>query len=121
MSHLTSYVGSFFRGLTAPFRWILNAPTIFVSAPRRLMGLSLPARVAIITAICLVVVLLVYLLFALALVEETIEPGVWFREYGLVAILLIIAIPLVTYFMLKLWLQGDTSRFPTSTRHGKRG
>ena len=112
MNYLTSYVGRIFRGFTAPFRWILNAPTIFVSAPKRLMGLTLPARVAIITAICLVVVLLVYLLCALALVEETIEPGVWFREYGLIAVLLIIAIPLVTYFMLKLWLQGDTSRFP---------
>lgn len=110
MNFVRHFIGRMLRVLTAPVRFILNAPSIFLSAPRRLMGMTLPARVAVVVAICLAVVLIVHVV-VLGIVSETFEARVWFRQRGLVAFSLLVTIPIVTYFMLKVWLQGETSRF----------
>ena len=41
--------------ITAPFRWLFRLPMSMISAPRRLIGMSLPARVAWLTAIMLLI------------------------------------------------------------------
>jgi hypothetical protein len=106
-------LSAFLRTLTAPFRWLLKIPLGLFSAPRRLLGLSLPVRVAVITGIFL-------LLFAIAMVLiswwKTTNRGDWLhwllRWELYAAAALIVVIPLLVYSALRLWLEGDVSRYP---------
>ncbi|HEX4128852.1 MAG TPA: type VI secretion protein IcmF/TssM N-terminal domain-containing protein [Pirellulales bacterium] len=98
-------MGTLFSYLMAP----LQALT---SAPRRLLGLSLPARVAMLVAVFLICcVVTVYVAFYFSANRPNLE--VWWQPGRLTLIaVLIVVIPLVVYQALKLWLQGEVSRFP---------
>ena len=117
--------GNVFKGLgqllTAPFRWLARLPTWFVSYPGRLMGLSLPARAG-----CLVALLLVLCVAAavLVVIRGTDYADIWVKVNSLgfyVAVALTVAIPLVVYFWLKFWLEGEPSRFPDIDSAWKEG
>lgn len=98
--------------ITAPLRWIARIPVKLVGAPQRLMGLSFSARVALLLALSLL--LLVGTAFACyALLSDRPDWSVVARwPVMLTIVALLMAIPLVVYQALRLWLEGETSRYP---------
>lgn len=108
---------SFFRRvlevLTWPLRMLVALPVRIVSAPRRLMGMSLPTRVAIVLAIVLVIVVICYCVGAFIHDRDSFADMVhWYRGPLKYILLLLIIIPLVVHRAIKLWLEGDVSLYP---------
>jgi hypothetical protein len=107
---------NFFRQLidflTLPFRLLFSAPLALISAPRRLMGLSLAARVAVLVAIFLVLcTITAYVAFLFS--HKRADYMIWFQGWRIAVILaLLVAIPLIVHRALKLWLEGDVSQYP---------
>ena len=102
----------FFRTLTAPLRVLLTSPRALISAPRRLLGISLPARVAVLVAIFLVVCTITFCVTFL-LAYKRADFWLWFTSVRIgVILVLLVVIPLVVYQALNLWLEGDVSRYP---------
>ena len=99
--------------VTAPLRMLLSTPSRLLSGSRRLLGLSLPARLAILVAIflviCVVTVLVIFMFHtpSRAFLQAKLNWKFW---VGIPA--LVVAIPIVLYKALKLWLEGDVSPFP---------
>src|SRR5208337_4569063 len=85
---------------------------IRVEASRRLGSLSMPAQVAIVTAIILIIILAVAVVLFLNNPDHP-DPVTGFGKwFWLVPCALIVAIPLVLYKALMLWLGGPVSRYP---------
>lgn len=82
------------------------------SIPRRIWRLSVPTKAAGLSAIALLLV--VILAWTAFLADPDSVPWRHAMTPGriLAVIVLVILIPLVVYRGLKLWLEGDTSRFP---------
>ena len=101
-----------FDFLTLPFRLVMSAPLAVISAPRRLLGLSLAARVAVLVAIFLVLcTITAYVAFLFS--HKRADYMIWFQTWRIAVILgLLVAIPFIVHRALKLWLEGDVSQFP---------
>ncbi len=105
-------ISQFFNLLTAPFRFLFQLPSYFFSAPQRLMGMSLPARVAILIALFLFLCTISALVVVLV-TEDAADFRMWFLRWELILVVaLLFIIPTVVYYGVKLWLEGDLSRFP---------
>jgi len=108
-----SFISQFIAFLLTPVRWILALPMWVVSTPRRVMGLSLPARAALFVAVVLFgLVLTVVISVALnpdglAELRNYVQRSLFYLAVGLS-----IVIPIIVFFWLRLWLEGDVSRFP---------
>jgi hypothetical protein len=108
---------NFFRQLiqiiTWPLRMLLALPVRVVSAPRRFMGMSLPTRVAVMLALSLVAVTI-----GLSLVKYWASDDLadfnanWTWPNGPYIVILLILIPLVVQRAIKMWLEGDVSKYP---------
>ncbi|HND51083.1 MAG TPA: type VI secretion protein IcmF/TssM N-terminal domain-containing protein [Pirellulaceae bacterium] len=98
--------------LSLPIRLLLAVPLKIVSAPKRLMGMSLPARVAVLVAVfCVLIVAFAYTLFLMS--EGSSNWANYFEGWRIVVLpALVIAIPIIVYFVLKMWLEGHGSPFP---------
>ena len=107
-----NFLSQFFRFITAPFRFLFSLPMAVISAPRRLMGLSLPARVALLTAILLIVCAVVAFLSVWLTEDEADTWNYWMRWGTLIALALLFVIPVVVYYAVKSWLEGEISRYP---------
>lgn len=95
--------------LLAPLR-LLMEPQKILAAPRKLLHLSLPAGVATIVFIFLVVCVITVCVAAMRLDEA--RPYFIRWVYGLwVIVPLVILIPIFTYFGVRLWLEGEISAF----------
>jgi hypothetical protein len=107
--------------ITAPIRLLLSAPRKFLEGSRRLSGLSLPARVAILTAIMLVLVVI----FAVLGFIYTHERAFWRAKltptFAITTVILVLVIPLALYKALQLWLEGEVSPYPDIDRAWKAG
>lgn len=81
-------------------------------APRRLLKLSLPTKAALVVALVLTTV--VFTAWLLFLVDPESVPWRHSMTLGRVVLvfLLLIALPIVVYKVLQLWLEGESSRFP---------
>ncbi len=94
------------------FAWLFSLPLLIVSEAGRFWGLSLPARVAIVTALTLLTAVLTIVIVN---VIRNSMPEL-FRQYGwqagLAVGILLLLIPLLTYHAVRLWLEGDPARFP---------
>jgi hypothetical protein len=98
------------------FRAIINAPGKLLSSGQRVMGISLPARAAILVAVFLVICAVIsFVAFAYG---EQRHAGTPFTEslthkpwHVLSVVVLLVVIPVVVYYALKLWLAGDISPF----------
>lgn len=93
-----------------PLRALLSSPGKVSSSARRLAGVSLPARFALLVALFNVfVICAVYVWY-----RNQPQSSTAFRTWGeWIAIdLLAITIPIVLYYVLRLWLEGETSRYP---------
>ncbi|MGQ9575794.1 MAG: type VI secretion protein IcmF/TssM N-terminal domain-containing protein [Thermoguttaceae bacterium] len=93
-------------------RGVLSAPGKLLSSGRRVGGLSLPARAALLLAVSLVLCAII------SFVAFKYREGTPFLEsltkkpyHVLSVVVLIVAIPVVVYYAIKLWLQGDVSPF----------
>ena len=111
------YIRQFFQLLFYPFWLLFTSPQQLIATPRRLLGLSLAARVAVLTAIFLVLATL--MVFYQALKQEE----AWSRYVSILSVLAVLSlvIPVVTYQTLKLWLEGETSEFQDIDRAWQAG
>ena len=110
----------FFRVLSWPLYWmraIFSAPGKLLSSGRKVMGISLAARAAILVAVFLVICAVISFV-AFAYQKKT--PGqktpflesLTTKQYHILSVVvLIVVIPVVVYYAIKLWLQGDVSPF----------
>jgi len=98
--------------ITAPFRWLFRLPMSMISAPRRLIGMSLPARVAWLTAIMLLICATMAFVSVLLTKDTADSWNYWWRWQTPVIVVLLIAIPPVVYFAVKSWLEGEVSPYP---------
>ena len=108
--------------ITAPIRLLLLAPRKLLDSSRRLSGLSLPARVAILTAILLVLVVVFAVLGFIYFTPD--RANVWVRitpGFCIATAILVLVIPPVLYKALQLWLEGDVSPYPDIDRAWKAG
>lgn len=107
------FVKSFFQALFTPFKLLFTAPGKLIATPKKLLAMSLPAQVAILVGIFLVIcVVAAYL--APFWQGVGYQPA-WFRKLPWV-LLLVLVIPAVTYQTLKMWLERETSAFPDIDR-----
>jgi hypothetical protein len=107
--------------LLAPLRALLRAPAQLFGTPKRLLGISLPARVAVLLAVFLILVAIAAFT-AYLLTPDRPDFRVWFELWHILVILvLLVAIPVIAYFALRLWLEGGGSRFPDIDRAWREG
>lgn len=110
------YLRQLIYRITYPLQALLYAPSRLLGAPRRLLGMSLPARVAWLLALFLVLTTCAALV-AYLLTPDRPQWEVWFEAWHILVIIgLLVAIPLLTYVTLRLWLEADVSRFPDIDR-----
>jgi hypothetical protein len=115
------YFQQFIYWITYPLRMLFYAPGQLLAGSKRLGGISLPARVAILTflflIICAVVTVVLFIKFpGRSFAYAKLTPG-----FYIVVSILLILIPLVLYKALKLWLEGETSPFPDIDHAWKTG
>jgi hypothetical protein len=102
--------------VTAPFRLLLRGPTYLISAPRKIWGMRPPLRAAVLLEafllICTIVVGVDYL------VREGVANVGQRREIIWIATMLalLITTPLAAYHLVRLWLEGEPSRYPDIDR-----
>ncbi|MDD4788166.1 MAG: type VI secretion protein IcmF/TssM N-terminal domain-containing protein, partial [Pirellulales bacterium] len=106
----------FFRQLlnavTYPLRALFASPARLFAAGQRLSGLSLPARAAILVAVFLVISVITALV-AFRFTQDHVAMEYWFNPVRVIVIaILVVVIPIVVYYVLQLWLEGDRSRYP---------
>ena len=105
----------FFQVLLFPvnlFRAIISAPGKLLSSGQRVMGISLPARAAILVAVFLVICAVIsFVAFAFREKTPFLQSMVNKPWHVLSVVVLIVVIPVVVYYALKLWLAGDISPF----------
>ena len=109
---------SFFRSLLSlPVQAVRSlftailSPGRFFRSGQRLFGLSLPARVSIIVAALLVIGVAVHLLLAHYTQHRFLRPLISDPKYLGGTIVLVVLIPVVVYFTVKYWLEGEVSPY----------
>lgn len=100
-----------FYYLTFPMRKLFASPRAIFSAPRRLLGMSLPTRAALLVGFVLILCTLTAFFWYLKFVAGADWTSWPVTFYVIVAVLLIV-IPLVVRRAVKLWLEGETSNYP---------
>lgn len=93
-----------------PIRTALSSPMAIFSAPRKLLGLSLPFRLALFSLLFLILCAVLGCVLFLA-TDNRAALAVYLRSWWLILILLIV-IPIAVYKVMQAWLQGEPSRFP---------
>ena len=118
-------MGYFFRqvldAVTYPLRMLLYAPEKLLAGSRSLSRISLPARVALLATLFLLVCVVVTLI---AFTQTQDRPFVQAKLTPLfvaVVLVLVLIIPLVLYKALKLWLEGEASPYPDIDHAWKTG
>ncbi len=110
----------FFRVLYFPInllRGLFSAPGKLLSSGKRVLGISLPARAAILVAVFLVICAVVsFVVFAsrehASAAKTPFYQSLTGKPYFVLSVVvLIVVIPVVVYYALKLWLAGDVSPF----------
>lgn len=99
--------------VTWPLRMLVALPVRIVSAPRRVMGMSLPTRVAVVLGLVLTLITIVYYVASYFVAREQYTSlRAWLFPTLFYVIVLLIIIPLIVHRAVKLWLEGDVSRYP---------
>ncbi len=93
-------------------RSLFSSPGELLRSGRRVSGLSLPARVAFLTALVLVLCVAVEVVVFYYRKDRPFFQALVRQPYYLPGIaLLLVLIPIVVYYAMKLWLEGDVSPF----------
>ena len=98
--------------MLSPFTRLFSWPARFLGFPKRLLGLSLPARVAWVLAIFLVLCVTGY--SGLVVFREG-WSGLWDRlnpGYFLLMLLLLFGLPTAAYWTARYWIEVESSAFP---------
>jgi hypothetical protein len=104
--------------LTAPFKLLLKGPTMLIGAPRRIWGMKPPMRAAVLLAVFLL--LCTAAVFAKYWTGPRYSRSVEFT--WLVAMLALDVItPIAAYYLVRLWLEGDVSKYPDIDRAWEAG
>ena len=98
--------------VTYPLRALLSSPSRLISSSRRVAGLSLPARAALLLAVFLVICTVATLMAFYYTNGRTFAGAKVNSTFVTVVVLLLLLIPIVLYKALKLWLEGEASPFP---------
>jgi hypothetical protein len=118
-------MGNFIRRLldivTYPLRAMLSTPSRLISGSRRMAGLSLPARAALLVAIFLVICTVATLFAFYHTQDRSFVKAKLTPAFLTVIGVLVVLIPIVLYQALKLWLEGETSPFPDIDHAWKAG
>jgi len=107
--------------LTLPFQVLLKGPTYLIAAPRKVWGMKPPARAATIVAtslvICTAIVVITFVLSDKPVHGDVLRNPAW--VVGILAVL--VATPTATYFLVRLWLEPDVSKYPDVDRAWEAG
>lgn len=96
----------------AIWAWIYGCFMAVFTFPKRLMAMTLPAQVGWLTALFLMICVVIVAI-AVWRDPKMVPWFHWLSGWRVALILgLIIVIPFVVYQALKLWLEGEASRFP---------
>ena len=104
-------IRNFVDAITYPFRMLARIPSSVISSPRRMLGLSLPARTALLLFFGLLVIVIIWSIVRVS--GGGLEPGenfLW-RELPAIIVLMFLT-PFAVWYALKLWLEGEPSPFP---------
>jgi len=113
------FLRQFIETLLYPLRALLDSPGKLSSSARRLAGISLAARITLLATlfeIFVVIAILVYRSSDPRAASWLFTLPQWFAIVGLM-----IMIPVLLYFVLRLWLEGEASRFPDIDHAWKAG
>jgi hypothetical protein len=95
-----------------PLKSVLVSPRLFFAIPRKILGLSLPARWALFVFFVLLMTAIASYMAVLNSNKRVVVDE-WTSATRIVTIAILnIVIPLVVYKGLKLWLEGEVSRYP---------
>ncbi len=121
VDEIVYYLRSFIYHLLTPLRMIFYAPGRLIGKSRRFAALSLPARVAILLSIFLVLCTIsAYVAFLLS--SESAHWSTWFEFKRIMVLLgLLVAIPVVAYLAVRFWLEGEVAQFPDIEKAWKEG
>jgi len=118
---MTEFLRRLLDIITYPLRALLYAPSRLISSSRRVAGLSLPARVAIIVWFFLVICAVVTLIAFYHTQDRSFVKAKLTPAFIAVIASLVLLIPIVLYKALKLWLEGESSPFPDIDRAWRAG
>ena len=113
-------IRSLLDAVLMPFRMLARIPSNVISSPRRMLGLSLPARTAWLLFLGLLAIALVWGIVRSGLDDREQFSQFLRRELPAIAVL-IVATPTVVYFALRMWLEGEKSPYPGIDRAGQSG
>ena len=109
---MLNYLRQFLAALFFPIRALLTSPQKLFSSSQRLFGISLPARVAVLVwfflLLCVAISFLVFWNDPNRPFWQALTGKPWFLP---VIVMLVVAIPILVYHVLRLWLEGDVSPF----------
>ena len=109
---MSSLISQLLSALTWPLRMLVELTMGFVPGSKRMLSLSLPARVALLVAVFLVVCVATAFV-AFYQTENRASWNYWVNPVRVTVIaVLLVVIPVVVYQVLRLWLTGVRSRFP---------
>jgi len=109
---MQSLISRLLYSLTWPLRILVELTMTCLPGSKRMLSLSLPARIALLVAIFLMISV-VTASVAFYQTENRASWDYWVNPGRVAAIgLLLVVIPLVVYQVLRLWLTGVRSRFP---------
>ena len=102
---------NFIDAICYPFRMLARIPSNVISSPKRMLGLSLPMRAALLLFFGLLTIVIGW---AIVIMMLDGREQLWgFMKKELPALLLLVfIIPVVVWYALKLWLEGEPSPFP---------
>ncbi len=106
---------NFVDAVCYPFRMLARIPSNIISSPRRMLGLSLPMRAALLLFIGLLLVVIGWALLILTL-DGTEQLGKFLWNEVPKLLVLVFVIPVIVWYALKLWLEGEPSPFPDIDR-----
>ncbi|WP_436716468.1 type VI secretion protein IcmF/TssM N-terminal domain-containing protein [Roseiconus lacunae] len=110
-----SAIRSFIDAVLYPFRLMARIPSSVISTPRRVLGLSLQSRAALLLWVGLLFVAIIWAVVRFYTDDREQFGGFLAMELPIV-LLLCFAIPAVVWYALKLWLEGEPSQFPEIDR-----
>lgn len=105
----------FIDGILYPFRLLAQIPSSVISSPKRILGLSLQARAAWLLFFGLLIIAIVWAVLRVNLTNIEQPQNFYWRTLP-VLFSLVVAIPIVVWYALKLWLEGEPSEFPELDR-----
>lgn len=112
-----SFLRSILDGFLNFLRTLFN-PSRWASVPGKILQMSLPALVTWVVFVLLVAAAVI--IGSLLVRRADISHAEWYRNIGLMSVLILV-ITIITYYTVKLWIEGETSPFEDIDRAWQAG